>query len=236
MASKTGTEKKSGKGKIALGVVAAVDVIGAVSAHAGGGTSGSSADSATASQKTQKTQGAKGSPKSGAKKGISFSGDGDYEVGKDVRPGTYKTSGNTEDDNCYWERAKDAKDSSDSTLANDNVEGTSYVTIKATDKIFKTQGCHDWVQVAAKAGGTPARSMKGHGGMYRVGVDIAPGTYKSTGNTADDNCYWERTKDATHSSESVKANDNVTGTGIVTISAQDAYFTTTGCHDWKKTG
>jgi hypothetical protein len=70
--------------------------------------------------------------------------------------------------------------------------------------------------------------------MYRVGVDIAPGTYRSTGN-ADDLCYWERAKDALHSIRSIRANDNVTGTAVVTISAGDAYFKTTGCRNWKKT-
>ena len=34
-------------------------------------------------------------------------------------------------------------------------------------------------------------------GDVKVGTDIAPGTYKSTGNK-DDSCYWERTKDAEH--------------------------------------
>ncbi|MGW5234406.1 hypothetical protein ACWEQU_19455 [Streptomyces nodosus] len=58
------------------------------------------------------------------------------------------------------------------------------------------------------------------------------GTYKSTGNS--DGCYWERTKDALHSLESIAANDNVTGTAVVTVAAGDAYFKTTGCKDWTK--
>jgi len=57
----------------------------------------------------------------------------------------------------------------------------------------------------------------------------------STGNT-DDACYWERTKDAEHRLESITANNNVTGTAVVTISAKDVYFKTAGCQDWKKTG
>ncbi|GLP71616.1 hypothetical protein TUSST3_82350 [Streptomyces sp. TUS-ST3] len=77
--------------------------------------------------------------------------------------------------------------------------------------------------------------MSGDGGMFGVGADIAPGTYKSTGNT-DDSCYWERTKDAEHGIDSILANDNVNGTAVVRISASDAYFKTTGCKDWKKTG
>lgn len=91
-----------------------------------------------------------------------------------MKPGTYRTTGNT-DDMCYWERAKDAKGEMDSLLANDNVSGTSYVTIKATDKLFKSSGCADWEAVDPKAKGKPASSMDGDGGMFRVGTDIAPG-------------------------------------------------------------
>jgi hypothetical protein len=123
----------------------------------------------------------------------------------------------------------------DSIIANDNVSGTSYVTVKATDRLFKSHGCKDWEAVDAKAEGTPATRMKGDGGMFRVGADIKPGTYRSTGNS-DGTCYWERAKDAGHSLGSIIANNNVTGTAVVTISSSDGYFKTTGCQDWKKTG
>jgi hypothetical protein len=227
------------KGKVALGAVVGVVVIGVVSANAGGnggdGGSGSSGKGSSASAEHQ-AAGKKGSGTSEAaeKKKAAFDGDGDFQVGSDIKPGTYRTTGNT-DDMCYWERAKDASGDTDSLLANDNVSGTSYVTVKATDKIFKSSGCKDWEAVDAKAQGSPATKMAGNGGMFRVGVDIAPGTYKSTGNK-DDMCYWERTKDAEHGLDSILANDNVTGTAVVTISAKDAYFKTTGCTDWKKTG
>ena len=189
------------KGKIALGAVEGVVIIGVASANGGGGN-----------------------------------GDGDFRVGTDVKPGTYRTTGNS-DGMCYWERAKDAKGEMDSILANDNVSGTSYVTVKATDKLFKSTGCKDWEadDLKTKAKGTPAARMAGDGGMFRVGSDVAPGTYRSTGN-ADSSCYWERTKDAGHSLGSIIANNNVTGTAVVTISSSDGYFKTTGCHDWQKTG
>ncbi|WBO65826.1 hypothetical protein [Streptomyces camelliae] len=228
------------RAKIALGAVVGVVVIGAVSANAG--SNGKSSDGSGASGKDSSASaehqpgGKKGEKGSGdgtaAPKKAAIAGDGDFQVGSDVKPGTYRTTGNT-DDMCYWERAKDATGNTDSLLANDNVSGTSYVTIKATDKIFKSTGCADWEAVDPKAKGTPASSMKGNGGMFKVGTDIAPGTYRSTGNK-DDSCYWERTKDAEHGTDSVIANDNVTGTAVVTIAPGDAYFKTTGCGDWKK--
>ncbi|MQY37781.1 hypothetical protein SRB17_57860 [Streptomyces sp. RB17] len=228
------------KAKVALGAVVGVVVIGAVSANAGsngkaGGSAGSDKSSSASAEHTPGgTTGKKGTGagQAAGKKKAAIAGDGEYRVGSDVKPGTYRTTGNS-DDMCYWERAKDAKGEMDSLLANDNVTGTSYVTIKPTDKIFKSSGCKDWEAVDPKAKGTPASSMDGDGGMYKVGTDIAPGTYKSTGN-ADDSCYWERTKDAEHGLSSIIANNNVTGTAVVTIGPSDAYFKTTGCGGWKK--
>ncbi|MGJ5755342.1 hypothetical protein FB563_3566 [Streptomyces puniciscabiei] len=228
------------KAKVSLGAVVGVVVIAAVSANAGsngkdGGSGGIGKGSSASAERTPggaKDKKGSGLGQAAGKKKAAIAGDGEYQVGSDVKPGTYRTTGNT-DDMCYWERAKDAKGETDSLLANDNVTGTSYVTVKPTDKIFKSSGCKDWEAVDPKAKGTPASSMDGDGGMYKVGTDIAPGTYKSTGNT-DDSCYWERTKDAEHGLNSIIANDNVTGTAVVTISPGDAYFKTTGCGAWKK--
>ncbi|MDQ0909987.1 hypothetical protein [Streptomyces canus] len=229
------------KGRIALGAVVGVVVIGVVSANAGdngdSGTSGGTGKGSSASAERE-AGGRKDTKDTGkaevAEKKAAFAGDGHFQVGSDIRPGTYRTTGNS-DGMCYWERAKDASGEMDSLLANDNVTGTSYVTVKATDKLFKSSDCHAWEAVGEKAKGSPAARISGDGGMFAVGADIAPGTYKSTGNT-DDSCYWERTKDAEHGVESILANDNVNGTAVVRISASDAYFKTTGCKDWKKTG
>ncbi|MGW1593274.1 hypothetical protein [Streptomyces sp. NPDC002343] len=235
------------KAKLATGAVVGLAVIGAVSATAGsdqdGGSGGGAKAGSSASAGREpgdggtdaggsKDSGAAGAAGAAEEKKAAFGGDGEYQVGTDIKPGTYRTAGNT-DGTCYWERAKDASGELDSTLANDNVSGASYVTVKATDKLFKSNGCSDWEAVDPKAKGTPAASMDGDGGMFKVGTDIAPGTYKSAGN-ADGSCYWERTKDAGQGLDSIIANNNVTGTAVVTISASDGYFKTTGCGDWKK--
>ncbi|MFF4834573.1 hypothetical protein [Streptomyces sp. NPDC001315] len=227
------------KGKVALGAVVGVVVIGVVSANAGNNGDGGTADAAdkgSSASAAQQPGGKKdaGKREAAEKKEAAFAGDGEFQVGSDVKPGTYRTTGNS-DGMCYWERAKDASGEMDSLLANDNVTGTSYVTVKATDKLFKSSDCKDWEAVDTTAKGSPATTMDGDGGMFRVGADIAPGTYKSTGNT-DDSCYWERTKDADHGIDSIIANNNVSGTAVVTISTKDAYFKTSGCGDWKKAG
>ncbi|MEV5985739.1 hypothetical protein AB0L85_12025 [Streptomyces sp. NPDC052051] len=227
-----------GKGKIALGVVVGVVVIGAVSANAGddedkgGKDTSASSGQHSASGSGQGSAGKGGSAAKDKGKAPAFGGDGSYQVGKDIKPGTYRTADNS--DGCYWERAKNASGEFEAILANDNVTGTSYVTVKASDKLFKTNGCEDWQTVEDKPSGTPrTQKIDGDAGMLRVGVDIAPGTYTSAGNK-DAGCYWERAKNALHSLDSIAANDNAGGTAVVTVAASDAYFKTTGCADWTK--
>ncbi|MEV8534366.1 hypothetical protein [Streptomyces sp. NPDC051211] len=169
-------------------------------------------------------------------KKTAFKGNGTFEVGKDLKPGTYRTTGNG-GAGCYWELAKDSSGELDSIIANDNVTGSSYVTVTTAAKTLKTNDCKDWEAVDAKPSGTPKTEIKGDGGMFRVGADIAPGTYKSGGPAEGSaGCYWERAKDAEHGLDSIAANDNPTGPAVVTVSAKDGYFKTTGCTDWKKTG
>ncbi|MBC9716755.1 hypothetical protein H9Y04_29900 [Streptomyces sp. TRM66268-LWL] len=223
------------------GIGALVVIVAIGGALGSGGSDGSDGSKDSASVSAGSGSGSDSKAKGGddAKKAeepkVAIEGDGDFEVGADVKPGTYKTAGN-DDGMCYWERLKDSKGELESILANDNVTGTSYVTIKTGDKLFKSSGCKGWTAVDEAAKGSPkGGDVKGDGGMFKVGVDIAPGTYKSSGNT-DDMCYWERAKDAEHGIDSIAANENVNGNGIVTITAKDAYFKTTGCQDWKKTG
>lgn len=217
---------------VATGALAVVVAAGAVAC---GPAKDSASPSAGGSGKTTASAPARQDKKSAPEPAVkpAAKGSGTYQVGTDIQPGTYLSSGN-DDGMCYWERAKDAKDDMDSVLANDNVKGSSYVTIAKTDKIFKTTDCKDWYAVSTVKAGAPKSTVSGDG-MYKVGTDIQPGTYKSTGN-ADGQCYWERTKDALHGTDSITANDNVTGNAIVTITRSDAYFKSSGCGDWRKTG
>ncbi|WP_327315759.1 hypothetical protein [Streptomyces sp. NBC_01235] len=75
-----------------------------------------------------------------------ISGDGEYLVGQDMKPGTYKTKGPTDGSMCYWERAKDSSGDFDSIITNGTPTGTGRVTVKKGE-VFKTQGCQDWTKV-----------------------------------------------------------------------------------------
>lgn len=66
--------------------------------------------------------------------------DGTYEVGKDIKAGTYRTTHSASD--CYWERSTGGGD----TIANDFVSNAPRgvrVTIYK-DEGFKSQGCGNW--------------------------------------------------------------------------------------------
>jgi hypothetical protein len=78
-----------------------------------------------------------------------ISGEGVYGVGSDLQPGTYRTAGPTPAafDNCYWERSRDTSGQQKSVIANGIVTGPVTVTIKRTDRAFKTSGCENWARV-----------------------------------------------------------------------------------------
>ena len=69
-------------------------------------------------------------------------GDGTFEVGVDVQPGTY-VSAPTSGINCYWERST-GSDGLDSITAHGNTTGQVVVTITKSDKFLTSSGCTDW--------------------------------------------------------------------------------------------
>lgn len=81
----------------------------------------------------------------------------------------------------------------------------------------------------------PATTIGGNG-RYEVGVDMAPGKYKTAG-PADDvikNCYWERNNGG-DGLGSIIANDNTQGPATVTVK-QGEFFKVSGCQEWTKVG
>ena len=68
----------------------------------------------------------------------------------------------------------------------------------------------------------------GGDGVYRVGQDMAAGTYRSVDNV---DCYWKISGDANGSD--IIQNNIVTGPALVTVSTGQ-FFTTSDCGDWIK--
>jgi hypothetical protein len=71
-------------------------------------------------------------------------------------------------------------------------------------------------------------------GTHVVGVDILPGTYRTTGPVGDVPCYWERLSDLSGEGDAVIANDLPEGPTTVTIKESDAAFATRRCALWTK--
>lgn len=69
-------------------------------------------------------------------------GDGQYLVGEDIKPGTYKTAG-ADGFGCYWARLRNASGELGAIIANGNVKGQTRVTLKKGE-YFETKGCQDW--------------------------------------------------------------------------------------------
>ena len=72
--------------------------------------------------------------------------DGIWTVGKDVKPGRYKTTVPNDVFACHWERMRDTNGTTQSTIAEGLGEPSSHVTvtIKSTDKAFKSELCGTW--------------------------------------------------------------------------------------------
>jgi len=153
-------------------------------------------------------------------------GDGTYQVGKDIKPGTYRTrTGST---NCYYARLKGFSGSLGDILANNNTDAPAVVTIKPSDKGFESQNCGTWTQDLSRI---TASKTSFDDGIFIVGTDITPGTYKDTGG---DNCYYARLSGFSGSLSEILANNNVSAPTIVTIKASDKGFESKGCGTWTK--
>ena len=150
--------------------------------------------------------------------------DGTWQVGKQIAAGTYETSGGS---GCYWQRVSDMSGSFGSILANDTISGHDVVTILPTDVGFQTQGCGTWSPVPASG----AQKTSFGDGMWAVAVDIAPGTYQTSGGSS---CYWERDSAFTGDPGAILANDTPSGPVTVTIQPTDKGFKTQGCGTWTK--
>lgn len=152
--------------------------------------------------------------------------DGTFQVGIDIQPGTYRTRIGSQ--GCYYARLKGFSGSLDDILANNNTDDPAIVTILPTDKGFESQNCGTWTKDLSQI----TTSMTTFpDGMYLVGVDIKPGSYKSSGNQG---CYYARLSNFTGSLYSIIANNNTDNPAIVTISASDKGFQSTRCGTWTR--
>lgn len=102
------------------------------------------------------------------------------------------------------------------------------VTVTSTLEVTKT------VTVTLPPPPSTPKTIIETDGTYRVGTDIAPGTYRSGGTSpeGESDCYWARLR-------SLKPTDIInsdigTGPQVVTIQPSDRAFVTHSCQTWQK--
>jgi hypothetical protein len=74
----------------------------------------------------------------------------------------------------------------------------------------------------------PATTISGDG-IYRVGIDIRPGTYRTRGS---ESCYWERLSGFSGEADNRITNGLLAGPQVVQILSSDAGFMTQDCATW----
>jgi hypothetical protein len=153
-------------------------------------------------------------------------GDGTFNVGTDIEPGTYRTRVGSP--GCSWYRLKGFSGFAGDIITNDATDGPAVVTIAASDKGFSSSLCGTWTTdlSAIVSPGSPFPD-----GTYIVGTDLTAGAYRSS---ASASCRWERLSGFGGTLDQIIA-DGGTDTGaIVTISASDKGFSSSNCGPWTK--
>jgi len=74
-----------------------------------------------------------------------------------------------------------------------------------------------------------AKNVINGDGIFLVGVDINPGTYRNSGGSR---CYWQRSSGTSGEFGEILANGNESGPAVVTIQPSDVAFTSKRCGTW----
>lgn len=147
--------------------------------------------------------------------------DGTYMVGTDIPSGLYQvTITDTISNMGYVERSKDVNMEVDSIIANIILTGNGYVEVKDTDKAIKIQGAElkpIKLEELVKNIKTEVSD-----GIYLVGYDLEPGTYKvEVTDTTANMGYVERSKSLAMGVDDIIANEVIQGPSYVKIEKGD---------------
>lgn len=154
-------------------------------------------------------------------------GAGTYFVGTAVPAGRYRSI-NPVVTNCYWARLSGFGGSLAEILANDNASGPAVVDIAASDKGFTSSGCASWVAVVGPI--TSSLTAPFGPGAFIVGTDVAAGTWSAAAGFSG--CYWQRSKTFSGLLSDIITNSFGPTPALVTISATDVEFYSSGCGNW----
>lgn len=142
-----------------------------------------------------------------------------------IAAGRYIT---TSASSCYWARLSGFGGTLDEIIANDNAPGSHVIVdISGSDLGFTSSRCGSWIPFSSAV--TVASVISN--GVWKVGSEMAAGTWSTSGTSS---CYWARLRGFGGTLDEIIANDNASGSVIVTVSSTDVGFTTTRCGTWTK--
>jgi hypothetical protein len=225
-------KKKHTKRNIGFLVIILVLLVGGIISvatnSAGNAIKSVTAQTATTVATANVSKQANATPAATAKPKLTFAtfDNGTFQVGKDIQPGTYRTRQGSA--NCYYQRLSGFTGAINQIIANNSTSNPAIVTIEASDKGFQSTGCGTWTKDLSQI--TKSKTTFGDG-MYIVGTDLEPGTYKSSGETG---CYYARLSGFGNTISDIIANDNTNAAATVTIAPGDKGFQSTSCGTWTK--
>ena len=158
-------------------------------------------------------------------------GPGQYRVGAEMPAGRYY---NDPGNGCHFQRLRSFGGTSADVIVDNIINfdaGQWIVDLLPTDAGFSTDAnCGTWFT-------TPRRGLLASipPGMWIVGAQIAPGTYRADNSTSG--CYWQRVSNFTGAIDAVIASAFVSGPGaqLVTIAGTDAGFSGNAeCGTWSR--
>ena len=155
---------------------------------------------------------------------------GTWRVNGDIAPGTYRNSDSSQ--SCYWERLSGFSGSFEDIEANGIQNYRTIVTISPSDAGFESSRCGVWSPDLTPITTSPTAAFGS--GMYLVGHEVAPGTWRNS--DSSETCYWERMRSFTGEFDDIIANGLSDSIQTVTIEATDAGFETDRCGVWTKIG
>ena len=144
-----------------------------------------------------------------------------------VPPGTYRAQNATA--RCHWERSAAFNGNAAEVQASATSDDRQVVTIKSTDKSFRTSGCAPFVNELFPI--TLSQYSPFGDGTWIVNTDVGPGTWHAPGGT---DCTWSRVSDFSGDAVALKATDSGVDNPVVTIQAGDAGFVTSDCGTWTR--
>ena len=185
---------------------------------------------------------------------------GTFLVGSQIQPGTYQTTGPTTQEDGRWARLSTTTGDPTAVIAYGIVNGPATITILPTDAAVEFTGDVVWIKTEAPSPDpvpspdpapvpapapepkpAPAPAPKAEtvttfgDGLYRVGDQIQPGTYQTTGPTTGSGMgYWARLSNTSGEGSAIITNDIVKGPATMTIAPTDKAVEFSGGAVWTK--